>query len=130
MAELKRILHVDDDNDIRAIAKMALETFGGYEVTQFSSGQAALDGVAGLKPDVILLDVMMPGMDGVETMLCLRMIPGCDTPPVIFMTAKSQEHEVRALKAQGAQDVILKPFDPMTLSQRVHEIWSATVETA
>ena len=74
---------------------------------------------------MILLDVMMPGMDGPSTLEALRRLPDTEATPVVFMTAKAQAHELEAFKALGAVDVVVKPFDPMTLSDHIREIWSA-----
>ena len=121
--QLPFVLHVDDDDDIRAVALIALETVGGLTVEQFDSGGAALEGVKKLKPDLFLLDVMMPGMNGMETLERLRAMPQFSSTPAVFMTAKVQESDVRQLLACGALDVIAKPFDPMTLASEVVSIW-------
>lgn len=121
---LSRILYVEDEPDIQTVAKMALEALGGFTVHVCSSGTQAVDEAAGFQPDLILLDVMMPGMDGPTTMTQLRAMPLLQGVPVIFMTAKVQPHEVAQYKALGALDVIAKPFDPMTLSETVRNIWS------
>ena len=120
---LKRILYVEDEPDIQAIAKIALETVGGLNVKMCSSGQEALENVSQYSPDVILLDVMMPGMDGPSTLQALREIPELKSVPVIFMTAKVQTHEINQYLALGAVDVIAKPFDPMSLADKVRSIW-------
>lgn len=121
---LSRILYVEDEPDIQTVAKMALEALGGFTVHVCSSGTQAVDEAEGFQPDLILLDVMMPGMDGPTTMTHLREMSPLQNVPVIFMTAKVQPHEVAQYKALGALDVIAKPFDPMTLSQTVRDIWS------
>ena len=118
-----RILHVDDDDDIRAIALLALETVGQLEVHQCACGQEALDAVADFKPDLFLLDVMMPGMTGEDTLAALRRIDGLQDTPVIFMTAKAQADDVARLMSLGAEKVITKPFDPITLASEIVEIW-------
>lgn len=120
---LSRILCVEDEPDIRAVAKLALEAIGGFTVEICGSGQEALDRAPVWAPQLILLDVMMPGMNGPTTMRKLREIPGLDTTPVIFMTAKVQPSEVLEYKAMGALDVIPKPFDPMRLAATVSGIW-------
>jgi two-component system, OmpR family, response regulator len=122
---LKRIFYVEDEPDIQAVAKLALEAIGGFTVQVVSSGQAALDQAPSFAPDLILLDVMMPGMDGPTTLKSLRQIAALATTPVIFMTAKVQPQEVAAYKEMGALDVIAKPFDPMTLAENVKQIWAA-----
>lgn len=124
MAELKRILHVEDDLSIQAVAKLALETLGGFEVLSCLSGQEALDQVQGFNPDFILLDVMMPGMDGPETLSKLRELVDIEQIPVAFMTAKVQPQEIEQYRQLGAREVIVKPFDPMTLAAQVRSIWS------
>ena len=122
--ELKRILMVEDEPDIQAVARLALESVGGFEVHCCDSGNAALELAPALMPDLILLDVMMPGMDGIRTLQALRERPALATIPVIFMTAKVQARELAHYRSLGAMDVIAKPFDPMTLSDQIRSIWS------
>lgn len=124
MAELKRILYVEDEPDIQAVAKLALEAIGGFEVKICSSGKEALESAVAYSPDLILLDVMMPGMDGPATLKALRGLPELAHTPVIFMTAKVQPQEIMEYKKLGALDVIPKPFDPMTLADNVKKIWA------
>ena len=123
MPELKRILHVEDDPSIQAVAKVALEAVGGFQVLSCASGQEALDQVQGFAPDFILLDVMMPGMDGPTTLQQLQQQFDLSRIPAVFMTAKVQSNEVSSYKALGAADVVVKPFDPMTLSEQIRQIW-------
>jgi two-component system OmpR family response regulator len=120
---LERILYVEDEPDIQAVAKLALEMVGGYQVLICSGGQDALDKVGGFAPDLILLDVMMPGMDGPTTLQKLRADSAAGAIPVIFLTAKVQPSEVAHYQALGALDVIAKPFDPMLLAMQVRAIW-------
>ncbi|MDH4134920.1 MAG: response regulator [Gammaproteobacteria bacterium] len=120
---LKRILYVEDEADIQAVAKLALEMVGGYSVEVCNSGEEAIRRGPQSLPDLILLDVMMPGMDGPLTLSRLREFPSLAGTPVIFMTAKVQPAEVAHFRSLGALDVIAKPFDPMTLSRQVNEIW-------
>lgn len=124
--DLKRILYVEDEPDIQAVARLALEALGGFEVEVCGSGQEALEKAPSWLPQLILLDVMMPGMDGPGTLAKLRAIPSLSTIPVIFMTAKAQPSEILAYQAMGALDVIPKPFDPMTLAATVKTIWART----
>src|SRR3954452_11452934 len=91
---LSRILFVEDDPDIQVVATLALESLGGFRVLACSSGTEALSRFAELAPDLVLLDVMMPGMDGPATLEALRRLPGGSTTPVVFMTARVQAHEV------------------------------------
>lgn len=120
---LKRLLFVEDEPDIQVVARLALEAVGGFQVVICSSGKEALGKAPGFEPDLILLDVMMPGMDGPSTLLALRELPQTATTPVIFMTAKVQPYEVAEYKRLGALDVIAKPFDPMQLSATINSIW-------
>jgi len=121
--KLTRILYIEDEPDIQAVAKLALEALGGFTLEICSSGKEALEKAAAFGPQLILSDVMMPGMDGPTTMKKLRELSQFAVTPVIFMTAKVQPSEVAAYKEIGAADVISKPFDPMTLSSQVQAIW-------
>jgi CheY-like chemotaxis protein len=121
--QLTRILYVEDEPDIQVVARLALETLGGFTVEICSSGNEALDRAPDFQPQLILLDVMMPVMDGPTTLKKLRELPSFASTPAIFMTAKVQPSEVSGYKNIGAVDVIPKPFDPMTLSSQVQAIW-------
>jgi CheY-like chemotaxis protein len=123
MRELNSILYVEDDTDIQTVAQIALELVGGFVLNTCSSGNAALAMAAGITPDLLLLDVMMPEMDGPTTLAGLRKLPNTATTPVIFMTAKVQASEIAYYKSLGALGVIAKPFDPMTLSNQVRKLW-------
>ena len=125
-AALERILYVEDEPDIQEIARLALELTGGFKVEVCDSGQAALGLAESFCPDLILLDVMMPGMDGPATLAALRGTSFGGEIPVIFMTAKVQPQEVRGYRYLGVLDVIAKPFDPMTLTRRIQTIWERT----
>lgn len=127
MTPLQRILLVDDEADIRQIARLALETVGGFQVEACASGLEAPAAVARFQPQLILMDVMMPGQDGPATFRTLRERLDLPRIPVIFMTAKVQPQEVASFRALGALDVIAKPFDPMTLAQTVRAIWARHV---
>jgi CheY-like chemotaxis protein len=111
-----RILHVDDEPDIREIVDMSLSLNSDFQVRPCASGDEALTAAAEWSPDLILLDVMMPRMDGPTTLSCLRKNPKTAEIPVLFMTARAQPREVEQFIALGAQGVISKPFDPMTLA--------------
>ena len=130
MSTLQRILYVEDEADIRSVAQLALETIGGYTVMACSSGEEALRNADSFKPDMILLDVMMPGMDGPSTLKALRQHAMLTEIPVAFMTAKVQPQEVQFFKSLGAYDVIAKPFDPMNLATQVSNIWEMANETS
>jgi two-component system, OmpR family, response regulator len=119
----RKVLIVDDDAHIREIAQMSLED--DFEVMLASSGHEALAVAAGEKPDFILLDRMMPGMDGITTLSRLRQDPELAAIPVIFLTAKVQKHELDSYAQYKVAGVIAKPFDPMTLPAEILEILNA-----
>ncbi|KAB8144300.1 response regulator [Chloroflexia bacterium SDU3-3] len=123
-APLQRVMMVEDEPDIQTIAQMALEVLGQFTVEICSSGPEALAKAPIFHPDIILLDVMMPMMDGPTTLSELRANPATAGIPVIFMTAKVQSHEIAQYQAMGALDVISKPFDPMRLPANIREIWA------
>ncbi|UTF60250.1 response regulator [Gilvimarinus sp. DA14] len=122
--KLEWILYVEDEPDIRAIAELALEEIGGYRLLSCASGAEALAAVQEQTPDLLLLDVMMPGMDGPETLHKLRELPQLGKVPAVFMTAKVQPSETAEYLALGAVDVIAKPFDPLTLASQIQDIWN------
>jgi CheY-like chemotaxis protein len=111
-----RILHVDDEPDIREVVDISLGLNPEFEVRACSSGEEAITAAAEWSPILILLDVMMPGMDGPTTLAHLRKNPKTSDIPVLFMTARAQTREVEHIISLGAQGVISKPFDPMTLA--------------
>lgn len=121
--KLKNILCIDDEPDVLSVAQMCLETVGEFNVTTASSGNEGLEKMLANKPDVILLDVMMPGIDGPATLKLVRKHPDFDDVPIIFMTARVRPSEIQEYLALGANGVMPKPFDPMTLSAQVTEIW-------
>lgn len=123
MNDLQRIMYVEDHADIRAIAKLALESVGGFKVKMCASGEQAISEAEAFDPDLLLLDVMMPGMDGSATLKALRSRSLLDGVAVVFITAKVQPKEVENLKSLGADAVIAKPFDPMALSDQLRQIW-------
>ena len=122
---LERILYAEDEPDIQAVAKLALEMVGGFKVLICGNGIEALAQVKDFAPHLILLDVMMPGMDGPTTLKHLRTNPATATIPVIFLTAKIQPAEVAQYQAMGALTVLAKPFNPMTLAAQVKQAWDA-----
>lgn len=121
---MQHVLLVDDDDDLRIVGEMALASVGGFDVRCASSGEQGLQMVHERAPDVILLDVMMPGLDGPQVFERLRSDPSTAAIPVIFMTAKIQTHELEQYRALGASGVIPKPFDPMTLADEVRALVS------
>ena len=119
----RRVLLVDDEDDIREVARMSLSAVAGWEVVTAASGREALDaGGASAPYDVVLLDVMMPGLDGPGTLPLLRERDWGRDVPVIFLTAKVQPADRRALGALGAAGIVGKPFDPMTLATEIEAI--------
>jgi len=121
---LQRILLADDEPDILEVSRIALETVGGFEVAVCSSGAELLQRLPDFSPDLIIIDVMMPDMAGPEVLTRVRQVPGFSETPVIFLTGVINGNELKNLRASGAADVILKPFDPMTLADRIDGIWN------
>jgi CheY-like chemotaxis protein len=121
---LKRILYVEDEPDIRAVGRLALEQVGGFEVELCGTGAEALERAAAWQPDLILLDVMLPGMDGPETLHRLREQAATRDIPVVFMSARVQPRELDYYRSLGVLNLVPKPFDPMTLADQLRTIWS------
>lgn len=121
---INRVLIVDDDPIIRKVAEISLSRVGKWTVMQAESGVQALSMAEEFLPDIILLDVMMPGTDGPTVFQRLSVLPSTATTPVIFMTAKVQRHEVQEYYALGAAGVITKPFDPLLLPGQIQSILS------
>ena len=115
----RRVLVVDDDDAIREVAQSSLELVAGWEVDVASSGQAALDLAVADPPDAILLDVMMPSMDGPTTFARLRADARTRDVPVVLLTAKVQPSERRRWEQLGVAGVLAKPFDPLELPGQV-----------
>jgi CheY-like chemotaxis protein len=122
---IREILLVDDEADIRTIAWISLTRIGGWNARVASSGAEALAMAREQRPDLVLLDVMMPELDGPETLRRLRAMPGRSDVPVIFLTAKAMAHDDVRLRGLGAVGVLTKPFDPLTLPQQVQAILDA-----
>ena len=124
MKNLEHILIVDDEEDIITIAQLSLQDLGGYKVSTACNGQDFLNKVESLNPDLILLDVMMPELDGPSALKQYREKLQEQAKPVIFMTAKTQRHEIDSFFSLGAIEVLSKPFDPMTLSGEIEQAWA------
>ncbi|MEM8797432.1 MAG: response regulator [Pseudomonadota bacterium] len=120
---LQTILYVEDDESIAEITLLSLKEFGKFHVYHFSSGREALEALPLVKPQLVLLDVMMPFMDGIETLKFIRQMQEGKDLPVIFMTARAQTHEQQRYLDLGAEAVIVKPFDPLNLSDRLNDMW-------
>jgi CheY-like chemotaxis protein len=125
---LRKILHVDDNPDILTVSKLALERVGGYDVRVASSGKEAVALAAQFLPDLILLDVLMPEMDGCATLVALRSAGETARIPVIFLSASVMPEKVTEYKRLGALDVIAKPFDPLKLPEQVSLLWNANAD--
>jgi CheY-like chemotaxis protein len=117
----KHILIIDDEEDIREVAQVSLETMGSWDVVTARSGQEGLAKAEAERPDAILLDVMMPDMDGLTTFQQLQNTPAICHIPVILVTAKVQASDQRRFASLGVKGVIAKPFDPLTLADQVAE---------
>ena len=120
---LKTIVLVDDDPDILLVAELALVNVGGFEVESFLSSQEAVAQARSINPDLIILDMMMPDIDGMKALQMLRGFDQLDQVPIVFMTAKVQKNEIQTYLDAGAAGVIQKPFDPMKLAEKVTNIW-------
>jgi len=117
-----RILIIDDEDDIREVAALSLETVAGWDVMTASSGAQGLARAIEHQPEAILLDVMMPGMDGPTTFRELRKNPATARIPVLLLTAKVQSNDQRRFADLGVEAVLFKPFDPMTLSTQIAKV--------
>ncbi|MHB9144750.1 MAG: response regulator [Symbiobacteriia bacterium] len=115
----RKILIIDDEDDIREVAQVVFELAGGWEVLTARSGPEGLAVAASAQPDAILLDVMMPDMDGPTTFQALRANPATRGIPVVFLTAKVQAADQRRLAELGAAALIAKPFDPLKIADQV-----------
>ena len=118
----KNILLIDDEETIQEVVQVGIEIESGWQVAIASSGRAGIDLARDLQPDVILLDVMMPDMDGIGTLSQLKNNARTSTIPVIFLTAKAQAEEKNQFQSLGVVDVITKPFNSMTLASQIAKI--------
>lgn len=121
---LQQVVYVDDEPHIRVLAETCLRRVGGLETTTFDSGVSFLAAAPGLTPQMVLLDVMMPELDGPATLEKMREMPHLADVPVVFVTAKTRASETERLKQLGVLQVIGKPFRPMTISQDLQELWT------
>jgi len=118
----RRILIIDDEDDIREVAALSLETVAGWEVLTANSGAQGITSATENLPDAVLLDVMMPGMDGPTTFRALRSSPATAHIPVLLLTAKVQSSDQKRFADLGVEAVLSKPFDPLTLSTQIAEV--------
>jgi len=122
---LQRILLADDEPDILEISRIALQTVGGYEVAVCESGAGFLKLLPEFKPDLVIIDALMPDMNGLEVLSRMRLVDEFRETPAVFLTGLVLDRDLRDLRASGAEAVITKPFDPMKLPQRIDDIWKA-----
>ena len=120
----KNILLIDDEETIQEVVQVGIEIEAGWQVAIASSGSEGIDLAEKQQPDVILLDVMMPDMDGIDTLSLLKTNHNTSTIPVIFLTAKAQAEEKNQFQSLGVVDVITKPFNSMTLASQIAKILS------
>lgn len=123
LMELRKILYAEDEPDIQTIVQIALWAFSKVEIKICDNGQLLLDCVGSYKPDLILLDIMMPVMDGMATFRNLKLNEKTKDIPVVFITAKAQIQELDMYKSMGILGVIVKPFDPTALASKINELW-------
>ena len=129
-SSLKKIILVEDDPDIQLITRLSLEVGGGYEVRVCGSGAEAVQSARAYAPDLILLDFMMPGMDGIATMDALRELPETAAIPVVFFTANAQRQVQQDLLLRGALGVIVKPIEPQALVEQIRMLWQRFASTS
>jgi two-component system, OmpR family, response regulator len=124
---LQRVMHVEDDESIRTVAEIALVDVAGFTLLSCDSGQSALAQAEAFAPQLILLDVMMPQMDGLQTLAALRQLPKLRNTPVVFMTAKIQQAEKQRYLDVGAVGIIEKPFEPMELGDMLSALYQQSI---
>ncbi|WP_313433414.1 response regulator [Stutzerimonas nitrititolerans] len=128
MRPLKRILHIEDVPSIQIVTRIALERIGGFEVLSCASAQAALAEVRAFAPDLILLDVMLPQMDGIELLCQLAGLVDLQQTPVVLLTGHLERERLAELQQMGVRDVLQKPFDPLQLTAQLRAVWEAEHE--
>lgn len=121
---LKAILYVEDDLHVRTTAKLVMEVIGKFEVRECSSGREALVAARDFQPDLILLDVLMPELDGVNTLAMLRRLPHLANTPALFVTGLTSEADIARYMEAGAIGVIAKPVLPMRLTGQLNSLWA------
>lgn len=123
--ELKKILIAEDEQDIRRIIQLSLELLGGFELEICENGSTVVEKALKFKPDMILLDVMMPVMDGPAALKEIKNHNELSQIPIIFLTAKVMSEEISAFKKEGVCEIIAKPFDPEKLHTQLKTIWES-----
>lgn len=126
--EVKKILYAEDELDVQTIVEISVWSTSNYEIKTCCNGKLLLECVEDYNPDLILLDVMMPEMDGPTTLKNLQLNEKTKDIPVIFITAKAQNHEIKLFNETGVIGVITKPFDPISLCSNIKEIWEKSIE--
>ncbi|WP_396586226.1 response regulator [Bermanella sp. R86510] len=125
---LNRVMHVDDNESIRLITEMALVDIAGFKLLSCDGGYSALSQAEAFAPELIILDAIMPEMDGLQTLFELRKLPSLTATPVVFMTANVQPSEKQKFLDAGAVAVVEKPFEPMELGDIVREIYTRAMQ--
>ena len=121
--KLSKLMFVDDDQDILTIAKYSLENLKDIEIHYLSSSEKAIQDALSFHPDMVFLDVMMPEMDGVSLFRTFKLIPSLSQTLIVFLTAKTQKEELESYLKLGVTDIIIKPFNALTLPQTILDIW-------
>jgi CheY-like chemotaxis protein len=123
---MRRILIIDDEDDIREVAALSLEATAGWEILTANSGAKGIEVAVAQQPDAILMDVMMPEVDGPTTFRNMQQNPAISNIPVLLLTAKVQGVDQRRFAGLGVAAVLFKPFDPLTLADQISEVldWS------
>jgi CheY-like chemotaxis protein len=119
---MRRILIIDDEDDIREVAALSLEATAGWNILTASSGAAGIEIATAEQPDAILMDVMMPGVDGPTTFVYMQQNPVIAHIPVLLLTAKVQGVDQRRFAGLGLAGILFKPFDPLTLAQQISDV--------
>lgn len=129
MRPLRRILHVEDVPSIQVVTRVALEKLGGFEVLSCASGQEALERVQRFAPDMILMDMMLPQMSGMELLRQLARLINLQAIPVVLLTGQSHAPaDPEELRRLGVRKLLHKPFDPLQLATQLNDIWNAEHE--
>ena len=121
---LERVCYVEDDEDIQRIVRLSLERVGKLKVEIVGDPMVAIDAIVGFKPDLVMLDWMMPGMDGPTLFRKLKENPDTKNVPVVFMTEKATPTEMEELRSLGALGAISKPFSPKDLPEQLRALWN------
>lgn len=122
-SRLQSVFCVDDDSDILHVLQLSLQTVGGFDVACCGDPCEAIGKIQQFEPDLVLLDVMMPGMDGPATLEALRKVDSLRDTPIVFLTARAQSQDIDHYRSLGAIGVLTKPFDPMTVASEIETLW-------